>query len=552
MSPWLLLLPLIPAGGALVVWALPARPAADRVRRWARMALLLAGALATGAVPRLPAAPALARLVAQVTAGTPLPLRLDGLSGLFILLMSGTLALADLALWASPLRRFEAVATLLVVAAASAACLADDLTTLAWAWGALDLACIGLETMRMRESEAGDVVRHAWSRSAATVLLIVAALWMSATQGRTVMTLYALPAPVLPLLALAATLRLGVFPLPGSRTIRWDALVVSLVTGGYFWSRLASIAGRAFAFEAWLVPGAAVLLATGCLAAVAEEPRSALRYVALHGMAIMLLAPLLQRQAGAATTLMAALNVSLCLLLLAPEAQELALPRLGRWQRLPRALAVASLAGLPATLGFATRLLFLMLCQLHAAESLVWMTVVSYALVSVPLWRHRALVWGEGALTRDGTPDQPGPWGAWAGLLSGLAPALILLLVGLNPTWAGRWWRPPDDSLRLLTWSGILEVGGRTWRSAALLGVVAPNLVGYALAQGLGPWAAQGRVIAAITTLPRLEWLYLLLEDVYALLLRLWRRALGTLEESFALGWILMWSAAILFYLVEG
>ena len=74
-------------------------------------------------------------------------------------------------------------------------------------------------------------------------------------------------------------------------------------------------------------------------------------------------------------------------------------------------------------------------------------------------------------------------------------------------------------------------------------------LVGFALRQ---PWSVPTSVVGAVEAVLRADWLFLLAEDANNLVSRLWRRTLGVLEESFALGWVLVWGAGIIFYLLEG
>jgi hypothetical protein len=543
---WLSLFALAtPLAGAFLVWLLPARRALLVPRRClygaclgvVNILVLVAGA--QHAELTLPFWGVLA------PAGEALRFSFDALGTTMVLLLSGPLALAGIALLTRPLERLEAVGLLTLLAAGIGACTAGNLLTLCLAWGLMDLAMLIMDTRRMPEEGLPHAVRDVVLNAFSTIALMAATVLLGAAQGHTAFPELVLAGTPLKLLMAAALLRLGVYPLPGSLKRRWESYLVSLSVGGCLWLRLAGLAPIGQFRVDWLISLSVWgLFLTGVLASLATDFATALPYIILHGVAAATFAPMLLAKEGIGIAFLFLANASLCLALLRVDVQVRAVPPLGRWARLPLVIALGSLSGWPLTAGILARWSLIRLAWVTDARLLVLVEALSFLLVSVPIWRRLRVVLRE-TRTRGNLPL----WSIY--LAFGCAALVALLLVALSV----------DASL-----AGLVRLGSTAElpgirllfsADAQLLGLlgltvlVFPILGGYAL-QRL--WARPSRWLLqgfdAFSALLELDWLYAGLERALYRLGRWLHAASLAVEETFSLGWVLIWGLVILLYLV--
>jgi len=541
-------LPLVlPLVGALALWLLPSGSLLMRFRRRAAalilaLTVLLLGAdLITGASISFPFWQPL------FAAGGRLAFAADPLGGGLGLLCTLTVALVCAAAIARPLERFEAVGMMWVASSATAIALAANLLTLCLAWVMMDLGLLFVDTVRAPEEGIARAVRNAFGgllSSAALVAGTAAAL----PQDIGGSPLAALTPDGLPLklLMLAALLRLGVYPLPGSLKRNWLAYLAAVCTGSYLWLRVATLAPAALPWAGWLLPlGTAALLASGALALLAPDFATALPAMLLNGLTLVVLAPLVDRTFGVGVALAGAANLALSLAVLRADGQVRPFGPLGRWARAPLALAVGSLVGWPGTLGFTAHWLFLRLCWIGGQRGLLLVASVSMMLAAAPAWSRLQQVLREVL-----HPDAPSRSMAWIAFGAAALGAALLVILGLTPTLFGFIW-PDTPGLVRPTLLTMFSADLVQFAALLLTAVIVPAVGSHAL-QGLWDTISYryGRLADALSGLLELDWLHAGLELVLSRLAAIATRTMAAVEESLYLGWALLWVLVVGLYLV--
>jgi hypothetical protein len=483
----------------------------------------------------------------SLLAGRALTFTWDGLGTLFGLLLATGLGIQVAILRSEPLPSYRAIGTCVLAGAGLAGCAAADLITLCYCWGVMDLTAMVLGMLGANEEQAPAARRHAWANAAATILTILALLLVAYDQGRTFWSFLALQNTGFVLVASAALLRLGAYPLPSSFGARWHGALVPIATGGLLWMRVGSVAPFTPGNAALVTLVTAGLLAAAIMAALAPDLKGAMPGLILHSLSMAVLAPMLDTITGFAASLMALVNVALCLTVVVVERNRGAIPLLRRWDRLPSGIAWASLMGCPLTLGFAAHWLFLRVCWLAGAGWILTVSVFSFLLVAVQCWRA-----GRQLLQSPISEQEPVSWRAWPPFVSAAVPALVLILAGLNPAWLERIWRGgfPGFDLPSL---GALFSGGRGSTLVLLLAtVVIPMGGAYSWLRWRPGLSIESEpLLTRLGATLSLEWFYLGIEQGLLVIQRLLRRILNSTEESFFMGWILVFSASVLLFLIK-
>jgi formate hydrogenlyase subunit 3/multisubunit Na+/H+ antiporter MnhD subunit len=453
--------------------------------------------------------------------GVPISLRLDGMAWLYALALAALALAALLTGLSRPGGRRTANRgfTLLLLAAGLAAISSANLLTLCLSWTFLDvtfLGAIALTDDRERVSEHTTFALAA--NGLATLLVWVVALLGVRDGGSQVLHLFSFSALQMALLALAAILRLGLYPLhawlPAQVDLRPGVaamLHLAPATAGLsLLSQLVLGARGDLPLDNPLTYAAAAALVVGALLAWGQdEAGHALSFVVLAQTGLVVLSGTW----GGEDAALALVAEGLVLLLSAgvlffSRGYD---PEHRLWSA-PGAIAAVALVAMPLTLGFVGRSALLAAFARADAWLLLVASGVAQALLVATLLRLIArpaagqfpaspLVRGLGALGLAGlvapliifglAPDR------LADLLGVAAPSLLEVLARM-PTvgwivWALGvgvgvllWWRdshvrairgqlhPPLQALFSLRWfyrliAGLVEVAGRAIRAAALL-----------------------------------------------------------------------------------
>ena len=475
--------------------------------------------------------------------GGSLRLTWDSTGRGFALLVVGCLALSHLADWKKPQGRAEAALFLLVVAASVGVCLAGSLPALLLAWAILDVSLIFGGILQAPEEQIPHVVRHALVSVISTVLLVVAAVLASGHGETTQAWWVSVLGPSLPFVVLAALLRLGPYPLPGSRQRAWDSYLLSALTGGYVWLRIAPGAVQLLSQAGWPVTLAwGSLIMTGLLAGLGSVREAVLSAILLNQMALLVLAPLLDVPSGSRVVTMTVANLGLCLPLL--RIYQVSTPEHRPWWLgLPRLVAFASLLGAPLTLGGQVYWLLSERCWQGGQVSWLLLTLIAHLLVSVPFWTllRREADARPAALSesRFGVAQRVFAYGLAIVLLF-LAFDLGVLRTDVLGVFRDYPTLPWTRIAQPLQYYGIL----------VLVAYIIPLFGGWGVsvlkARLLGRGASCLDMASAFL---ELDWLYSGAEAVLGVVGRVAEFCLSSIEESFYLGWIVLWILVFLLLL---
>ena len=479
--------------------------------------------------------------------GDGLGFSIDVLGLTFALLLTGVLAVISISMAARPMDRFETVTSLVLVGAGIAICMSANLLTLCIAWAAMDLALLGIDVIRVPEESIPHAIRDVLGNVLSTLALIMAIVLLTAKHGGTRLTSLAPEGMPLELLMAAALLRLSIYPLPGSVKRRWEAHLASLSTGSYFWLRIVSLTAGRLPGSAWLIPACgAALLVTGLLVMLSPDFATALPYMLLNGIAVIVCAPMLEVKTGHWVALVAAINLCLCLALLRVDVQVRPIPPLGRWARMPLVAGLGSLIGWPLTLGFVAHWSFLKLCWTAGWRPFLLLGSVSYFLTSIPAWNRLRQMPHE---VRE--VDSTSRRGVWIALGCACTVVATLVVLGVDMPLSQRMWPGLSGRLDLPSLPTLLHGDIKLLSSLLLTVVVVPIVGGYAFQRlwGNAPrWLARGS--DAVSALLELDWLYLALEGVLLRARFLLDQAAVAIEQGLCLGWVLLWGLVVALYLL--
>ena len=328
-------------------------------------ALLALAAIALLAVPDLPVRETLISSWQPTSVfGTPVALRVDRVGWLIALvaiLACGATALAGVAYPGQ--RRFAPRALALgTTAGLVAAAFSANVLTLALAWGLFDAFFVIAVLMHGDESSAGR--RAAFTvgfNIAATLCLWIAALAINQENESQYWHLTHLSEQASQFLALAAVLRLGLYPfsqwLPAEREDAPGRVVLLYVlpplAGLHLLIRMASVDAPPLAPAAiWLA--ALSVLAGGALSWWRGGSRDALPYLSLSTLGTVVLAGVAARPPITPQAVLSSGAISWALAIVTLSLNH-GFHRRALWWSFGQALAVATLIGIPASAGFAVR-----------------------------------------------------------------------------------------------------------------------------------------------------------------------------------------------------
>jgi len=306
-----------------------------------------------------------------------------------------------------------------------------SLITLCLSWAFLDLSLLFLVVSQGRNQAASDAQGRALTMSSLTGLsLVVAALLLDG---------YALsPALALSLLLLAALVRASFYPmhfwmltdaemeLPANNLLQ----TISIATGLSLLARLQGFSPQGLPYQSQLIVISSLALLATALSAWAEQDRHrAVSWVALNQVSLAVLSVAVVGQSESAL-LWLAVSLALCLSLLnlwPPEPGRVG--RYGVWLKVPTGLAIASLMGLPFTMGFVGRIaLYRSLFAL--GQPYLWgLSVVADAVLFAALFRI-----GADLLSDLANRTASSEWATWVPHLAGvIILAVPLILLGIHP-----------------------------------------------------------------------------------------------------------------------
>jgi formate hydrogenlyase subunit 3/multisubunit Na+/H+ antiporter MnhD subunit len=307
-----------------------------------------------------------------------------------------------------------------------------NLITLCLSWVFLDLSLLFLIVGQRRNQAASGAGGRALTLSSLTGLsLVVAALFLGG---------YGLsPALVPSLLLVAALVRVSFYP-----THFWmlanaemeppaNALLqtVPIATGLSLLSRLQEFSPQRLPYQSQLVTISSLAMLAAALSAwAAQDRRRTISYIAINQVALAVLSVAVAGPQAQSSLLWSAISLALGLSLLnlwLPGSERVG--RYGLWLRAPTGLAIASLMGLPFTMGFVGRAaLYRSLFAL--GQPYLWgLSVVADAVLFAALFRI-----GADLLSDLSNKTASSEWATWVSHLAGaLILAAPLVLLGIHP-----------------------------------------------------------------------------------------------------------------------
>jgi formate hydrogenlyase subunit 3/multisubunit Na+/H+ antiporter MnhD subunit len=303
-----------------------------------------------------------------------------------------------------------------------------NLITLYLSWAFLDLSLLFLIVGQRRNQAASGAQGRALLLSSLTGLSLVVAALLLDGHGLS-------PALAPFLLLLAALVRASFYPMhfwmradaqmePPANTL---LQTISIVTGLSLLARLQEFSPQGLPYQSQLVAISSLTLLATALCAWAEQDRhKTISYIAINQVALAVLAAIAGHQAKYSLLWSAiSLALGLSLLNLRPLEPE-KVGRYGLWLRAPTGLAIASLMGLPFTMGFVGRTaLYRSLFAL--GQPYLWgLSMVADAVLFAALFR----------IGSDHSPFSilHSPFSLWVPHLAGvIILAVPLVLLGVHP-----------------------------------------------------------------------------------------------------------------------
>jgi hypothetical protein len=440
-----------------------------------------------------------------------------------------------------PMTRARCGIFLAFLAAAMATVSASNTVSLLLAWS------IPLWLVLYLRTTSGDDAEHlsrwdVWASWASIGLLILGVTAWSREQADVLDLVTIGPGLAFSAMGLAAALRLFSWPLASGPGRWWQLHAMSLITGFVLWLRL----GIALDITTSLIPAsgtvAAAFLAVGLLVGPHDDRSSVLPYGLGYWLALSLLAPLLDPQRGFAVSLLIATQLIACFLAF----HIYTVSRDSTWlAQCPRLAAWAALSGLPLTSGFVVHWVFAQICLGTGRPDLLFVASIGYLLVAIPVWRRFQGLSKELparlSLQRPGRPVD----------LVLLVPAALLVLLGFWPHLLGTLWPNMGLGLEALQ-HGQLWGDSFQERFSLLVATLLIPMAGSLLASQ----RAEGLLESGHRALERarqgigMGWLYLLVEQLLDRVLAALRKGLENVEEALPLGWTLLWTLALVYYLV--
>lgn len=465
--------------------------------------------------------------------GCELAYHIDDLAITFVLLVTFTSAAAILTSLSSLFHGGSAylyAAILTLLAADLSSFLSANLLTLCVSWGCLDLSILLLIGLHDGKKEtAQDLTKALAASHLASLALLIAALRFGQSVGQAA----SLPTSVAFFLLLAALLRLGLYPLnlwlPNNveRSSPTIALLYILSTsaGMYLLVRLSALSPEGLPQrDTLLLVGGLALVASALILWQGVKSREWPFYLLANQSAYAVLAMALDTSPrGVMAALTQTLNLVIAWSVLFLRGKS---GRVG--ERVILGIAIASLLGLPLTLGFPAHWLLYALALERGSTPLIVAGAVANLFTASSLF-DASLDKKEGRL------DGVGFIGL--GLLA--APLLffgVLPLVLPIKLLGGRIWLPS------------VRGGVAAWSLALIL---LPPFGGYLLHRWGRVLDRIGPILEKLSTIIGLEWLYRFLWWLPLKAGNILQGAMGTMEGARCLGWLLL-SAFVVTLLLLG
>lgn len=321
-------------------------------------------------------------------------------------------------------------AVLAVSAAGLSFIYSANLITLCLSWAFLDLSLLFLVAGQGRNQTASGALGRALSISSLAGLgLMVAALLFEGHGSGS--------APVPSLLLVAALVRASFYPAhfwmltnaevePPANT---SLPAISIVTGLSLLARVQEFSPQGLPYQSQLVTISSLALLVTALSAWAEQNRrKTISWIAINQVALAVLSVAVAGPQAKFSFLWSAFSLALCLGLLNLWPPE----RVGRyslWLRAPTVPAIASLMGLPFTMGFVGRTV-LYRSLLAQGQPYLWgLSVVANAVLFAALFRI-----GSDLLSVPSNKTALSEWATWGPYLAGaMILAIPLVLLGIHP-----------------------------------------------------------------------------------------------------------------------
>jgi len=311
-----------------------------------------------------------------------------------------------------------------------------NLITLCLSWVFLDLSLLFLVVSQKRHQAASGEQGRALTMSSLTSLSLVVAALLLDGHGLS-------PALVSSLLLVAALVRVSFYPMhfwmltdadmdpPTSTLLR----VISITTGLSLLASLKEFSPQGLPYHSQLVTiSSLALLATALSAWAAQDRRRAISGIAVNQVALAMLSVAVVGPQAKSSLLWLASNMALCLSLLnlwLPEPARAG--RHGLWLRVPTGLAIASLMGLPFTMGFVGRIALYRSFFALGRPYLWGLAIVADAVLSAALFRIGADL-AQFSIFQSPISNLHSQLSLWAPHLAGVIILVIpLVLLGVHP-----------------------------------------------------------------------------------------------------------------------
>ena len=307
-----------------------------------------------------------------------------------------------------------------------------NLITLCLSWAFLDLSLLFLVVGQGRHQAASG----AWGRT----LIISSLTGLSPVVAALLLDGHGLsPALVPSLLLVAALVRASFYPMhfwmltgaemepPANNLLQ----TISIATGLSLLASLQEFSPQGLPYQSQLVPiSSLALLATALSAWAEQDRRQAISCIAINQVALAVLSVAVVGHQAKSSLLWSAISLALCLSLLNlwPPGPERA-GRYGLWLRAPTGLAIASLMGLPFTMGFVGRTALYRSLFALGRPYLWGLSVVADAVLFAALFRI-----GADLLSDLSNRTASFEWATWVPHLIGvIILAAPLVLLGIHP-----------------------------------------------------------------------------------------------------------------------
>lgn len=461
---------------------------------------------------------------------------LDGWNWLGAMLLLIVGASSAMLTWREPGKRSGAFhgLNLILLAAAMLTVTSDNLLVLSGAWVALDILLLA----RARGSRAQIDATPIWLVVGGSLLVLVSIGITSLSLASSSLSIARLPREALILLAVAAALRMAAYPLhlwlaptgvPRDRGAQWLLSGVGLATGGWLLGRLLPLGLSAILADTGWVAVFTICLLAASLAAWSGRDQDRVALLASSRAVWIWLLVLLSPASAAREVVgwgLACTVISMTLVVVGQALND-------QWRyRLPLALGILTLVGLPLTTGMAAR------AFIDGPSLVLWIALALADGLAVAA--ALTLLAASGQPKTGGSPvvrwDKAGRrlvvvW-PWARLLVGVGVAMVPNLL---------WSIQPTRLSALADFNQALSFG----RLLAQFGLSGLLAVGVSLAAGVGfywvtlsPGRLSPRWHARLASAAGLTWAVNAAGWLLQWVERAWRNALLIVEGEGYLGWI--------------